>query len=238
MIRIDTSQLVNLLTDLVHTAAEPEAGATAGVLLHGTDGHLAGEPGRTTLLAGTSTNGYAVGHTYTWCKGFLAPTLWPIADVKAAVAVLKPRAKRKGHVTDIRREDGGIVIAEDPDLVDEGLRLSFAVGNLDDYPRNIWQVLVAPPEGVLQAYDSDIPNLPRTDILPSQLAPFVKVASRRSEYLKVFRYHQRRRVLVQIGDSYMGALTPKSWPDHDSDGIEPSCDIHAPDLPEVVSAAS
>lgn len=238
-IRIDTGQLVAVLTDLVHTAAEPEAGATAGVLLHATQGFRAGEPGRTTLLAGTSTTGHAVGHTYTWCTGVLWPTLWPVQDVKAVIAVLGPLAKQhKNHAVEIRSEDGSVVISEDADLFGGGLALTFGAGDLDKYPRHVWQVLTAPPASVQEAYDSEIPNLPRTDISPSMLVPFIKVGKRRGEVLKIYRYHQRKRVLIQIGDTYVGALTPKSWPDDDSDGTEPDADVYAPELPEVVSAAA
>lgn len=104
MIRIPTTGLVALLTDLAHTAADPAtAGATAGVLLHTARGYHGDFP--SDLLVGTSTNQLVLGHAHTACSGQDdRPMLWPIADVKAVLAVLKPLAKTPDHAVEIRRE--------------------------------------------------------------------------------------------------------------------------------------
>lgn len=230
-LRIDTAELVAMLTDLVHTAGEPEAGAVGGVLLHTARGWQGVEPGRTALLVGTSTNRFAVGHTYTACSGSLPPMLWPVQDVKAVVAVLKPLAK-EDHAVEIHAEDDQVRIIEDADLFGQSMTLTFGVGDLTKYPRQVWGVLTDVHVTVRNGADT-VPAMPRTDISPAALKPFVTIATRRKDPLEVYRYHQRRPVLIQIGGTYRGAIMPISWPDGDSDGEMPSGEVWAPQLPEV-----
>jgi hypothetical protein len=60
-----TGIVVDLLGDLTHTAGS-DGMATAGRLLHTARGYAEpGEPGKATLLVGTSTNTYVAGHTWT-----------------------------------------------------------------------------------------------------------------------------------------------------------------------------
>lgn len=55
--RVDTTDLIDLLTDLIVTAEQrPDAGAIASILLHTTRAQLGTEPGRTDILAGLSTD--------------------------------------------------------------------------------------------------------------------------------------------------------------------------------------
>lgn len=232
-IRVETSSLVDMLRDLVQTAGESEDGAIGGVLVHVDRGYPGVEPGKTTMLVGTSTTGRTIGHTYTWCTGTMSPTLWPIDDVMATIAVLRPLTRKTDpkHAVEIRCEDGKVVIAEDPDLFGDRLTLSFKAGDLADYPRRIWHLLteihVRP---AVTDNGVSVPARPRTDIPPAGLVPFQRVATRRKAVVEIYRYHQRLPVLIQIGSDYRGAVLPTAWPDG-ADGTGPDADVYAPELP-------
>jgi hypothetical protein len=224
VIRIATHALVGLLTDLLHTADDPKtAGATAAIHLHTVRGYDDDHP--SDLLVGTSTDRVVLGHANIACSGQEErPMLWPIGDVQAVMAVLKPLGKNRDHAVEIRRELESFIVAEDPNLLDDGLSLSF--GGLDpaDFPTEAWDLLTAarmtPPEGSQPAY-------PRTDFRADRLAPFQRVATRRNEMVSLYRYHQRLPLLVEIGASYRGVLSPFGWNDEiKGAGTAPSGDVY------------
>lgn len=226
MIRIATHELVGLLTDLSHTAADPAtAGATAGIHLHTARGYVGEDPGACDLLVGTSTDRTVLGHAHTACSGQAdVPMLWPIGDVKAVLAVLKPLAKDHDHAVEISREDDEFVVAEGPDLFGGGLSLRFGCADPEEFPTEPWSLLaevrMSPPEG-------SNPVAPRTDFPADRLAPFQKIASRRNSMLTMFRYHQRLPVHIEIGPSYRGVVSPFGWNDENQGaGAAPSGDVH------------
>jgi hypothetical protein len=244
-IRIATGHLVALLVDLTHTAAADAAlGPTAGILLHSEHGHIGAEPGKTALLAGTSTNGRAAGHTYSACSGHLPPMLWRIDDVRAVLAVLRPRLKDdREHVTEIHREGDTITVGEDPDLFGESLRVVFPAGPIDEFPHGVWSLLseVHLRTATRDETGSTIPPAaPRTDIAPDVLEPFLKVARARKSPLEIYRYHQRYPLLIAIGDNYRGVALPIRWTDdNDRDaGAAPDGDVYVPSLPPPRKAAA
>jgi hypothetical protein len=230
-IRLLTIDLLGLLGDLLHTAsAEPGTAGCYGILLHSARGYAGDEPGQTGLLVGTSTNGQAIGHTWIPAAGELPPTLWPAQDVRAVIASFKPLVKdNKEHVSEVRIEDGTLVIAEDPDLFGNGLAVSFGPASLDDFPRNTWQLVT---EVRLTAPDNG-PALARTDFGPKVLAPFIAVAKSRNTFVQTYRHHQRTPMLIQIGQTYRGALMPASWDEVAHDGVAPECDVYPADLPAL-----
>ncbi|MFJ8818183.1 DNA translocase FtsK [Amycolatopsis thermoflava] len=237
-IRIETKNLLELLGSLVYTAApDPEDGAVAGVLLHTDRGERGLEPGRTDLLVGTSCNGFAVGQTYVHADGQLhEPMLWRIDDVRTVIAAFKPKAKEhKEHAVEIRIDEGVFVVRESEDALFEadGLRLEFSPGRIEEYPRTVWSLLVRRPD-FLEHRDSSgrvVPAVPRTDFGSAALEPFVRVAKARKSGLETYRYHQRSPLLVQIGTSYIGAVTSYRWDDVDGAGEEPDASVYVPDLP-------
>lgn len=236
-IRIPTLALVGMLADLALTAADPaDSDATAGVLLHTVRGHANGEPGRSDLLVGTSTTGVLIGHCWTTCAGQLpAPTLWHVNDVRATLAMLKPLAKEKEHTTRIDVGDRQVEVAEDlgtlPGMGDS-LTLSFGPLDVEDWPmEGVHAQLTA-----LRMSVKDKPAVPRTTMTSSRLAPFLKVASRRNDYLEVYRYHQSLPVHVQVGGGYRGVISPV--PDDERPGEQsPWGDVYPPQRPAEVDAA-
>ncbi|TCO64923.1 hypothetical protein [Actinocrispum wychmicini] len=230
-LRIETKYLVELLGTLAYTAG-------SGILLHTTRGYPdGGEPGTSDLLVGTSTTGRAVGHTFVVAYGLLPQAaLWPIEDVGAVLASFRPRLKdNKDHALEVELADGLVVVREDPDLFGNGLKLEFAAGDLQDYPREIWSLLtdehlhprVETPESVL------VPRSPRTDYTPADLAPFVAIAKHIKCELQLFNYHQRLPTLVQIGHKFRGLIRPVVWPDDRSPtlGEGPASDVYPATLP-------
>lgn len=234
MIRIATGALCTLLADLVPLAAPDDGGgAQAGVLLHTDRGHpYPSEPGRSDLLIGTASSKFAAGHAFTESEGQMTPMLWPTSWVTAVVQVFKPMTKaNKDHQVQITRAGDHVLVQEDPNLFDDGMRLEFKTGDLEHYPRSIWRLLAERP-GIAKR-----PEKPRLDISPGVLLPFLKIAQRRGVTLNLFKYHQERLVLVEIGARFRGYLVPVRYEtDKTSVGQaahEPDGEIFHPDLPPL-----
>jgi S-DNA-T family DNA segregation ATPase FtsK/SpoIIIE len=239
-VRITTGALLGVLADLVQTAdGGPDGGVMGAVLLYSTRGHHGAEPGAIELLAGVSSDRYTAGHTYTPCSGQLgAPTLWSLRDVRAVLSVFKAaRGKdaHNAHAVEIRRSGGEIVIREDPNLIDEGVSLSFGELDAAEYPAPaLYRLLDAAQPSVRVSVQDGRPvtvhATPRTDLPPSRLRGFSAVARRRGELLQLYRSHQHVPVLVQVGGTYRGVLLP--WRPVDTAGDEqaPDAELYPPDL--------
>jgi hypothetical protein len=234
MIRIATGALCILLADLAPLAApEDGGGALAGVLLHTDRGHpRPSEPGKSDLLIGTAASKFAAGHAFTESEGQMTPMLWPTNWVHAVVGVFKPMTKaNKDHQVQITRAGDHVTVQEDPNLFDDGMRLEFKTGDLEHYPRSIWRLLAEKPL-VSREKRADKPRL---DITPAILAPFLKIAQRRGTTINLFKYHQERLVLLEIGGRFRGYLVPSRYEtDKTSVGDaahEPDGEIYFPDLP-------
>lgn len=230
MIRIETKQLVALLGDLVLTTPDMDGLPYSGVLLHSARGYAdPTEPGVTDLLVGTASNGRQAGHTWCGAYGQLPPMLWRGDDVRAVITVFTVFARHaKEHHVDIRRDGNEITVAEDPKLFGE-TTLSFTALPLDDYPRDVWRVM----QGNQWRSELDTDPMPRTDLSPDTLTVLAKIAKRHNAPVETYRYHQRRPVLVQIGDRYRGVVVPQRWDDDGKtdDGQLPSGDVYVPQLP-------
>jgi hypothetical protein len=234
MIRIATGALCTLLADLIPLAApEDGGGALAGVLLHTDRGHpWPSEPGKSDLLIGTAASKFGAGQAFTESEGQMTPMLWPTNWVHAVVGVFKPMTKaNKDHQVQITHAGDHVTVQEDPNLFDDGMRLEFKTGDLDHYPRSIWNLLAEKP----RASRTGRPEKPRLDISPAVLAPFLKIAQRRGTTVNLFKYHQERLVLLEIGTRFRGYLVP-SWYETDKTSVgdaahEPDGEIFFPDLP-------
>jgi hypothetical protein len=235
LIRVPTKAFLALLADLALTSGDD--GDTAGVLLHSARGYVdPTEPGVTDLIVGTSCSSQYIGHTWNGAHGQTAPMLWPLNDVHAVISVFKVLAKgQKEHSVDIRREGDEITVAEDPTLFGE-TSLRFTAADLTKYPRDRWQVLKS---GLKYTNPHETEPSLRTDFEPKNLALFVKIAKTRGETLQLYRSHQRSPVLVQIGDTYRGALMPSTRWDRDTPkaGEAPSTDLYVPVLPDLDEVA-
>lgn len=242
-VRVLTSTLLGVLADLVQTAdGGREAGPLGAVLLHTTRGHHGAEPGALELLAGVSSDRHTAGHTYAPCAGQLVePTLWSLRDVRAVMSVFaaaRGRDPKNSHAVEIHRSAGEITIREDPNLIDEGVSLSFGELDAGEYPaRSLYRILDTqqrtripapgtPPGGPLEWLYAT----PRTDLAGARLRGFLTVARRRGELLQVYRTHQHVPVLVQIGGTYRGVLLPWRPAEVAGDEQRPDAELYPPDL--------
>lgn len=246
--RISTSKLLGLLGDLVLTAGtDPDVPGINTVLLHTTRGHHGAEPGLVELLAGASTNRFVAAHSYVPCVGqWAAPSLWRVRDIKSVITVFKAaRGKDKHdlHAVDVTRSGGEVTIREDPNLVDDGVHLSFAELDATEFPaRSVYErILDAEQPAALPVTDPETGTLSFVDAVPATtlsadvLAPFLKVAKRRSGVLRVYRTHQHVPLLVQIGEDYRGTLMPVRTNDGmgSADPQRPDAPLYPPDLAEL-----
>ncbi len=235
-VRMLTKDLLALLNDLVLTApAEAGLAGCAGVLVHTARVQENAEIGEQNCLVGTSTNGWAVGHTWIEAGGHMPPTLLPVQYAHALIVALKKlinKDNQENHVTEIRREGDDVVFQEDPDLFGNGFTQRFGYGNLDDWPRGVFPMLAS----VHLTAPSDLKSVEnRTDYPSSRLAPFLKVADRRSGTLSLYRVHQYLPTHVQVGVNYRGLIVPsKGWNDSSlADGQAPEIGVYAADLPPL-----
>lgn len=239
--RILTGPLLAMLTDLTHTAGKDrDLPGLMAIELHTGRGEVGAEPGRTDVLAGASTNRFCAGHTYVPCDGqLLHPVLLPITEAKAIIAVFKEAAKNRLHAVVVHHDPGGdghagtLRLSEDPNLIDDGLQLRVSLGDLDEFPLSIYRLIgrqlrtVVPDKAGVE-HDPTV----RSDYSPSVLRPFVEVAKRRGEPLRVYRTHQFEALHVQIGNSYRGMAMPVAQdPDkaYDGDPDRPDADVYLPD---------
>jgi hypothetical protein len=235
-VRILTGALIGVLSDLIQTADRgPEAGVMGSVLLHTGRGHHGAEPGKVELLAGVSSDRHVAGHTYTWCTGQLRqPSLWNVRDARSVITVFKAargKDKQGTHAVEIRVVDGEVSIREDPNLIDDGVSLAFGEGDAGHYPApTLYRILDAPQPSTVVRDGLFVDAVARTDLIGEVLSPFVKVAKRRGEVLRVYRTHQHVPLLVQIGETYRGMLAPYRHDDDGGDAERPDADLHAPDL--------
>lgn len=238
--RVQTAWFVAMLKDLLATCSQdPMDGHYATVLLHSARGEIGLQPGRTSLLAGTSMLGSAIGHTYMHASGSVPPMSWSVDDVKTVVATLTPWAKAdKNHAVRIAHLGKAVEIAEAPDTLfgDPDRRLQFPTCDVTDWPDGVFRVLA---DAALRRPPDGQPEVPRTDIPPAALAPFTRIAARRKEVLRTYRYHQWLPLIVEIGEQYIGAVVPRRWEEDDyHDGDRPGVTVHGVRLPRKKAKTS
>lgn len=237
-VRIQTKALLALLADLIHTAdGGDEAAVFGAMMLHTVRGYAGIDPGKVDLLCGVSTTGHMAGHTYSRCDGQLSggPTVWAVRDVRSVLAVFKKPAKEPDHIVDIARDGAMVTVSEDPNLLADGLRLTFAEVSVADFPAaGIYALLdrrtatiVVDPDG------QERPSLARTDVYADRLHAFARVADRRKSPVQLYRTHQTEVVHVQIGESYRGMLIPTGYDSEEAEHDRPFADVHAPDLHDL-----
>jgi S-DNA-T family DNA segregation ATPase FtsK/SpoIIIE len=236
-VRVTTKEFIGLLAALVHTASDdPEMGAIAGILLHTARGYASAEPGRSTLLVGTSTDTITAGHTWVLANGHMQPMLWPIGQVAPALAVLRRMSKGDSdHTVEIRQDGDQVTLAEGENLFGEGASYTFDLGDASRFPRTLWRLLSdVHLRPAVRDRDADqvIPVGVRTDVSEVALAPFLTIAKARKQPIELYRYHQRLPVQVVIGGNYRGAFLPYLNGDDLDTSRHPDDAVYPADLPE------
>lgn len=212
MITIDTKRLCDFLADLIETADH------RGIHLQSVRGYDGDEPGEVSLLVGTSTDGYVLGHTWIPREGSLPGSMWPISDAKAVIAVCKPlAASHKNHTVNLTLSGATLLMQETPELFDAGTELHFETADVDDsIPVRAKRILSGDPLPLPVDPEGE-PRLDtaRTSFSHIALEPLIKIAKRRGEAMHLFRSHSAQLHRVQIGSAWLGAIAPSTAHDHD-----------------------
>lgn len=246
-----TRMLVGLLGDLLLTAGtDPELPEVCGVLLHTSGGEYApdqpdAEEGEepliaaiaTDLLVGTSTDRFVIGQSHMPVEfggpaGWLAPAFVELPEARAVVAAFKPLVPSLGRETTHRCEltltAGTLEIREDPTQVPDGLRVTFAVSDGEDFPPVAERMQPSVHELVPGPDGAPIDPAYGTGFSPRYLEAFGKIGKRRKMPLAMYRHHQHRAVVVEIGASYRAAVQPYRLDEDHGQHLAPMVRVFTP----------
>lgn len=236
-----TRALIGLLTDITLTAAnDPDDPTLNTVLLHGGHGTWAPDTRSdddedalldavpSDLLVATSTDRRAAAQAHAACTGRLhRPILVTVPDVKAIVALFKPLVTSLGrdttHMARLTLEGETLTVAEDPLVVPDGRSVSMTVASFgpgSDYPTGVAKVLDPDPANLPRQY-RDGPPIEATrgsGLSASGLAVVASVAKRRAMPAVIYRHHQDRPLVAEVGNSYRVVLQPYGVDDDQQEG--------------------
>jgi hypothetical protein len=249
-ITLSTRNLVGLLGDLLLTAgSDPDMPATMGVLLHTADGEfvldLPPDSDETPLidavesdlLVGMSTDTFAVGQAHVPCEfsvpiGWLRPAFVAVTDAKAVVSAFKPLASSLGRETTHRCElelTGDVLtVREDPNQVPSGLVVKFHVGDGENFPSVVDRMQPDPTMPVAGKDHEVIEPSYGTGFNGKYVEALGKISKRRKMPIAVYRHHQNRPVVVEIGSSYRAAVSPVALNEEEGQHLAPTVRVFAP----------
>jgi len=229
VVTLATRHLCGMLDDLALTAADdPELRSLHGVTLHTDVGEYAVdvpsdggerpliEAFHTDLLVGTSSDRYVIAQAHAAAE-FSSPAGWPravmlgLTDVKALSADFAKRVSLFGrkvtHRCEIELASDRLTVREDPRQVPHGLAMTvpareanpdaLAVAKLDQDG----SIPVLGPDGgevspsIGHGYSAD------------HLMVLAKVGVRRGMPVALYRRHQSRPVVAEVGASYRAVIT-------------------------------
>lgn len=231
-ITVSTRALVGLLSDLALTAGtDPETPTLCTLALWTTRGEwvmdLPDDGGAdhevplfdaldSLLLVGTSTDGYAAAQASAPCdcdgEGLSRPVLVAVADVGALVKVFRPLIHSLGkevtHRSVLALSGTLLTVGEDPRQVPSGIEVSVPALEADDFPA-VWSIMAPDPTELVPDRDGVVePASYGTAYTGRYLETFGKVSKRRGMALVMYRHHQHRRVVVEVGASYRAVVRP------------------------------
>jgi hypothetical protein len=246
-----TRMIVGLLGDLLLTASkDPDLPDVRGVLLHTCDGEfvpdeLNAESSEeplidaiaTKLLVGTSTDRYVISQAHMPVEfngpvGWLDPVFVERGDAEAVVVEFGKKQKQAGktvlHQCELTVSGGTLTVREDPRLFPGGLRMSFAVSDGENFPPVAERM--QPDPTVVEIGPDGEPVDPSygTGFSPRHLEAFVKIGKRRGMPLAMYRHHQRRAVVVEIGSSYRAAVHPCELHEDHGQHLAPTVRVFTP----------
>lgn len=243
-VTIGANTLARLLTDLIDTA-----GAT-GIRLDSHRAEIGDEPGLRDVLAGFSSTGFVIGHTWAECIGDTVSAVWPADAATVVVGMCKAMFRDNDTVTvDIDAQtapktddtaDGDhpgwtITVKQTPALFDSDTVFEFHADHAGTFAEErLWNIFTSAP-ALADARHVDSAQVAWS---PSVIGPLMRIVKRRctSKHtvpLRLFRTSDRAVHLVQIGNDWIGAAQPMQLLPPD-DGEQPSID---PLLPVKVLTA-
>lgn len=223
-ITIGAASLLRMLTDLLDTVG------AGGIRLDSHRAEVGDEPGLRDVLAGFSSTGYVIGHTWTECIGDGPSTVWPADAAGIVAAICKTIANKSDLATvDIIAEtapppensvDGEhpgwtVTVRETPALFGSDTEFEFHAGAAEE-EQKLWDIFTQTPE----LADPRFVESAQTAWSINALSPLLRIAkrrctSKRTEPVRLFRASDRSIHLAQIGDDWLGAVVPLLvMPDH------------------------
>lgn len=246
-VTLPTRELVGLLTDAALTAGcDPDSPHLAAVLLDCDHGEVA-VPGNngtgpaadtepSDLMVATSTDGRSMaGQAHTSCVGRLhRPVLVSVGDVKALVRMFKPLAgpgKTTTRQAQLEIVGEALVVSEDPQQVPGGVSVTVPALDLSDYPDMIPGMLQPVLARIVGADGAVIEPTHGTGFGYGHLEIMGKIGKRRKMPVAVYRWHQRRGVIVEIGSMYRAMFWPCPLDEAAGQHLEPQVSVFTPRLP-------
>jgi len=250
---LPTRHLVAVLRDAALTTLDPkmELPHLSAVLLHtdrgpwqipvddakDDDGAQLFDEVQSDLLVGTSTMISMVAQVHASCTGQLhRPVLISAMDADAVVDVFTPLVSKRlprtvTHRTVITYDGEILTIAEDPEQVPDGVKLTLTAMDLDTVPRNLTELLDVDFSKPVVVDGNEVPALLGTGWEAAHLGVLSKVAGRRKMPVGVYRSHQRQRIVVEIGAAYRAVVSPFPLKTDNAQDREPQVELYHPDLP-------
>lgn len=225
---LPTRALVGLLTDLALTACtDPDYPSLCSILLHTDTGEFlidlpddGGDvqemligPMESGLLVGTSTDRVVVAQAHSAAEGdgLDGPVLVSTSDVSALVKVFKPLIHSLGkevtHRSVLEAAPGQLNVREDPRQVPDGISLTVPLLLAEEFPA-AWTVMAPDPTELVP--DSDGVVVPATygTAFGRYMETLGIVGRHRGMPVVIYRHHQNRTVVAEIGASYRAAVRP------------------------------
>jgi hypothetical protein len=249
---LSTREFTGLLTDAVLTASDApdEFPALATVLLdtdHADvlvtseadgDGEALIDTIPSDVLIATSTNGFTmVGQGHCPCEGRLHKSvLLSVQDVQSLIKTFTAKGKTapKGvpHQTRIEITGETLTVSEAVTFGHRGISMIVPVMNAEDFPANVARSL-DPDPGI------DVLDDQKKSIAPSYgsgldagfLEIIAKVANRRKMLPAIYRCHQRRPVVVEVGSMWHAAFGAAKLDEDNGQHLGPQVRVFAPRLP-------
>lgn len=259
IITLPTRELVGLLTDTVLTAGtDPDSPVLATALLDCDHGEVAvpvsangtgplADTEPSDLLVATSTDGQSMaGQAHTACAGRLhKPVLISTEDAQKLIKVFKTfksllgvGGERTTHQTQLEIVGDALVVSEDPRQVPGGVSVTVPTLDTGDYPQTV-PVFMQPDVAAPVVVDG-APVEPSygTGMSFGHLEVTGKVGKRRKAPVALYRHHQRRGIVVEIGSMYRAVFMPAKLNEGEGQHLEPQVPVFTPRLAVSSKSAS
>lgn len=214
-VTIETSKLIDTLTDALQTASD----LVGGIHFATARGDYGEEPGTIDLLTATSTDRFTIGHTWIPCDGTVVSSVWPVESAKTVLAICKSLVqKSKEHTVDIdlvtapppedptEGEHPGwtVTLRETPALFESDTEFQFHAHHEGKFPLTTVRKMLRG-----RAVDEKRVELGSlTQWNANVLAPLVAVSKRRKSPMNFYRSATSLVQVVTIGPTWIGAACP------------------------------
>jgi hypothetical protein len=194
----------------------------------------------TGLLVGTAISGTAIAQAHTWVEpgGTLhKPCLVSSVDIDAIIGVFRPLVSslddKQTHRTEIQLEGDELTVSEDPEQVPGGTSLIVSLVDAGDYPRNTASMLAPDPTATVKVSGKLVEPSYGTGFQAEHLRMIAAVSRRRAMSVAVYRHHQSKPIIVEIGGAWRAAIQPHPLKEGDGQHLAPVVRVFDPELPAV-----